>query len=163
MEARNQSGIGAVLLFLLLLLLSSSVYSNDVLAGGRRRALAVSPPSSALPITFVDAAAGLLDTGTIVWRGGAGRAAITTRTVRMRVGAPADDSRGTVTIRAFLETADPRCTIRIDGVPLGAAARVIRRNAPVGIVFAHRIEIEVPVTAADGPLQFSIGWEVTTE
>ena len=31
------------------------------------------------------------------------------------------------------------------------------------IAFAHRIEIEVPTTSAEGPLLASIGWEVTTE
>lgn len=51
----------------------------------------------------------------------------------------------------------------MDSVTLTAAPRVIRRNAPVGLAFTHRIEVEVPITAADGPLQASIGWEVTTD
>lgn len=144
-------------------LLLSLLLSSEVLAGGRRRVLAVSPPSPAPAIAFVDATAGLLETGTIVWRGGTARSSIATRTVRLRVGEPSDESRGSVTVRAFLETPDPRCTIRIDGVTLTAAPRVIRRNVPIGIAFAHRIEIEVPITSADGPLHASIGWEMTTE
>ena len=161
MNTRNTSRAATVLVLLSITFLLPA--DTDTNAGGRQRVLAVSPPSSALSITFVDAAAGLVETGTIVWRGGAKRSAVTTRTVRMRIGDASNESRGTVTIRAFLEVPDPRCTIRIDGVPLTTAPRVIRTKAPIGIVFAHRIEIEVPITAADGPLQASIGWEVTTE
>lgn len=159
MNTRNTSRAATVLVLLSITFLLTPATK----AGGRQRVLAVSPPSSALSITFVDAAAGLLETGTIVWRGGAKRFAVTTRTVRMRIGEVSNDPRGTVTIRAFLEVPDPRCTIRIDGVPLTTAPRVIRTKAPIGVVLAHRIEVEVPITAADGPLQASIGWEVTTE
>ena len=127
--------------------------------------MAVSP-SSAPALTLVGmsgGANGIVDAGTIVWRGGSKRSAVSTRTVILRIGEPSRESRGTATVRAFLETFDPRCTIRIDGVPLTTVPRVIRRQAPVGIAFTHRIEIEVPRTAADGPLQASIAWEVTTE
>lgn len=159
MSTPNHVRVGTVLLFLSCTLLVPS----DTHAGDRRRVRAVSPPSSALAITFAGSEAGVMETGTIVWRGGAKRATVTTRTVRMRIGEASAESRGNVTIRAFLETPDPRCTIRIDGVPLTTAPRVIHRSAPIGVAFTHRIEIEVPVTAADGPLQASIGWEVTTE
>lgn len=145
------------LLFVVLLLPSESR------GGDRRRVRAVSPPAQALSITFLGSETGVLDAGRIVWRGGKKRTTVTTQTVRMRVGESSAESRGNVTIRAFLQTPDPRCTIRIDGVPLGSAPRVIRRNAPIGTAFTHRIEIEVPVTAPDGPLQASIGWEATTE
>ena len=146
--------IGAVLLLLLFV-------CPNAQGGDRRRVRAVSPPAAAIAIAFLDG--GLLETGTMAWSGGAKRATVTTRTVRMRIGEAAPETRGNVTLRAFLETADPRCTIRVDGVPLTVAPRVVRRNAPVGIPFAHRIEVEVPVTAPDGPLHASIGWEVTTE
>lgn len=159
MSTPIQHRVGTVLLLLCCTLLLPS----DTQAGDRRRVRSVSPPSPALAITFIGSEAGVMDTGTIVWRGGTKRATITTRTVRMRIGEASAESRGNVTIRAFLETPDPRCTIRIDGVPLTTAPRVIHRNAPIGIAFTHRIEIEVPVTAAEGPLQASIGWEVTTE
>jgi hypothetical protein len=160
MNTRRFSSFGTILAILGF----TFMISTDTFAGGRRRVVAVSPTSSsALSIAFVDAPAGLLDTGVVVWRGGAKRSTVTTRTVRMRIGEAASEPRGNVTVRAFLETPDPRCTIRIDGVTLTAAPRAIRRNAPVGIVFTHRIEIEVPVTAADGPLLASIGWEITPE
>src|SRR5215213_10149154 len=122
MNTRRLSRIGAVLLSLCAVL--------TIHGGGRRRALAVSPPAPALAITFIDAAAGVLETGTIVWRGAGRRSTVTTRTVRMRVGEATGQPRGNVTLRAFLETPDPRCTVRIDGVPLAAAPRVVRRNAP---------------------------------
>jgi hypothetical protein len=128
-------------------------------AGDRRRVRAVSPPAPPLSFTFLDG--GLLDAGTIAGRGGKQRSTITVKTVRLRIGDAA--SRGTVTVRAFLETPDPRCTIRIDGLPLTTAPRVIRRNAPVGVAFTHRIEYEVPISVPDGPLQAAIGWEATSE
>ena len=147
----------------LLLLLASVVllFPLPVHAGGRRRVVAVSPPLSAPQLVIVGAA--VVDAGTIAWRGGSRRSSVTTRNVTMRIGEPSREPRGTATLRAFVEAFDPRCAVRIDGVPLTTAPRVIRRLAPIGIAFNHRIEIEVPVAAADGPLQVSIGWEVTTE
>jgi hypothetical protein len=134
-----------------------------VCAGGRQRVLAVSAPREALAITFIDAGASVVDAGTFVWRGGSKRSVVTTRRVSMRIGEPSAESRGTATVRAYLETADPYATIRIDGVTLTNAPRIIQSNAPIGIAFAHRLEIEVPVTAPEGPLQASIAWEVTTD
>jgi hypothetical protein len=152
----TKSTVAPVLLLLAVLLLSPSA----ALGGGRRRVIAVSPPPSPLAITFVGSGP-VIDTGTIVSRGGRKAAAISTRTVSMRIGEPSREARGTATVRAYVETVDPRCTIRIDGVTLTAAPRLIRRNAPVGVAATYRIEIEVPITAAEGPLQTSIGWEVT--
>lgn len=131
-------------------------------AGGRRRVSAVSPPSMGIALVFVGSGP-VVDAGPIAWGGGSKRSTATTRTVSLRIGEPSRDFRGTATVRAYLETVDPRCTIRIDGVTLTTAPRVVRRHAPIGITFSHRIEIDVPVTAADGPLQTSIGWEVTTD
>ncbi len=131
--------------------------------GDRPRVLAVSPPSTGLELTFVSAPDGVMDAGTIQWRGGAKKTTVTTRTVRLRIGQPAAEPRGTATLSAFLETVDARCTVRVDGVVLTAAPRVIQRNAPIGMTVPHRIEIEVPVHAADGPLLTSIGWEITTQ
>lgn len=150
--------IGTVLTILASLLL----LPLDAHGGGRRRVLAVSPPSLVPAITFVGTA-GMVDAGTIVWHGGSKRSTVSARQVTIRIGEPSREARGTATIRAFVETLDPRCTIRIDGIALTTVPRVIRRNAPVGVPFTHRIEIEVPVSAADGPLQTAIGWEVTTE
>jgi hypothetical protein len=136
-------------------------------AGGRRRAVSVSPPSDPLAIAFVDAPAGTIDTGAIVAatgmrRGKAGHA-ITRKTFGIRIGPPSRESRGNATLRAFLETADPRCIVRIDGVVLGTQPRIVERFAPIGIVAVHRLEIEVPASAAEGALLTTIGWEVATD
>lgn len=149
MSTRTTSSLAAVSALLALCLAAAS----PVEGRGRRRVLAVSPPSADLSLTFIGGE--LLDAGAIRGR--------TARKVTMRIGPASREPLGTATVRAFLETADARCTIRIDGIPLGTAPRVIRRNVPVGIPFTHRIEIDVPPEAAEGPLQTSIAWEVTTE
>ncbi|MDQ3280685.1 MAG: hypothetical protein M3Q69_04660 [Acidobacteriota bacterium] len=147
-------------------LLALSLSFNSVLqAGSRRRVVAVSPASD-LSLTFLDAsqsAMPLLDAGNISWRGERRHGARTTRTFAMRIGPASHESRGTATVRAFLEHADPRATIRLDGIPLGATARIVQRHAPIGIAVPHRLEIEVPTTAAEGAIDCAIGWEVTTD
>lgn len=160
MTMRKSSPIVAAALCLCL------VSSADLQAGGRRRAVAVSPPAPNLSLTFLDggrAATAAIDAGTMSWRGGRKHSSRTSRTFAIRIGEAAREPRGTATLRAYLETADPHATIRIDGVVLGSAPRVIQRNAPIGIAVMHRMEIEVPVTAPEGTLAASIGWEVTTE
>jgi hypothetical protein len=130
-------------------------------AGGRRRTVAVSPPSSALVITFLDEA-GFLDTGPLACDAGR-RSSLVSRTVRMRIGAASAESHRTATVRAYLELADSHRTIRVDGVVLSVAPQVVRRHAPVGVASAYRIDIEVPATAPEGPFTTPIGWEVTTD
>jgi len=130
--------------------------------------VAVSSPSSELAIAFPDAGQtsdGLVDAGTLAAqprRGASRRGAVTVRRVAMHIGAPSPEARGTATVRAFLETPDPHCTIRIDGIVLGAAPRVIRQHAPLGLTVVYRVELEVPASAPDGALASTIGWEVTT-
>jgi hypothetical protein len=164
MDTRKSLRLGTAALFLTTCLLPST----HLIAGGRQRAVAVSPPSSDLSITFVDAGpatAGVIDAGTIAARPRRGKqgSAVTTRTFAMRIGQASREARGAATVRAFLETPDPNCTIRIDGIVLGATPRVVRRNAPVGITTIYRLEIEVPASAPPGGLASTIGWEVTTD
>lgn len=147
--------------FTVMLLFSSLLPAARLDGGGRRRAVAVSPPSSELTLTLVEGP--IVDAGPIVWRGGRRKTTIATRTVTMRIGRASREARGTATLRAFLETPDPRATVRIDGITLTAAPRIVQRHAPIGIATTHRIEIEVPVSAPDGALAASIGWEVTTD
>lgn len=149
MSTRTRSRLAAASALLALCL----AVASPVEGRGRRRVLAVSPPSAGLSLTFTGGE--LLDAGSIQGR--------TVRKVAMRIGAATREPRGTATVRAFLETSDMRCTVRVNGIVLGTAPRVIRRNVPIGIPFTHRIEIDVPPEAAEGPLQTSIGWEVTTE
>lgn len=135
-------------------------------AGGRQRAVAVSHPSSSLSLTFLEggqAATAVVDAGTISWRGGRKQYSVTTRTFGVRIGNATREARGTATLRAYLETPDPHAVIRVNGILLGATPRVIQRNAPIGIAVTHRLEIAVPVSAPEGTLAATIGWEVTTE
>jgi len=135
-------------------------------AGGRQRAVAVSPPSSALSLTFLEGGqvpTAVVDAGTIAWRAGRKQVSVTARTFGVRIGTATREARGTATLRAYLETPDPNAAIRVDGILLGATPRIIQRNAPIGIAVTHRLEIEVPVSAPEGTLAATIGWEVTTE
>ena len=158
MNTRMHHPVGAVSILAVFLLLSL-----PTLGEGRSRVVAASPPSSELQLHFVTAPAGIADAGTIVWRGGSRRSTVSVMAVRMRIGAATPEARGTATVRAFLETVDPRCTVRVNGVLLTSAARVIQRHAPIGVPVAQQIEIEVPTNVAEGPLLMSIGWEVTRD
>lgn len=142
-------------------LLLTPFLAASATGGVRRRALTVSPTSSPLAIVFLGTGA-VVDTGMLISTGGR-RAAKSVSSVTLRIGAASSEPRGTATLRAYLESHDTRATIRIDGVTLTTAPRVIQRHAPIGVPTAHRVELEVPVTAAEGPLQVSIGWEATTD
>jgi hypothetical protein len=141
-----------------ILFLASLFLSPDLQAGGRRRVMAVPPPTS-LSMTFMNGP--VLDAGSFSYRGGRRQAAVTTRTFTIRIGEPG--ARGTATLRGFLETPDPRSTVRVNGIVLTAAPAVILRHVPLGVAIDYRLELEVPLTAAGGPLNTSIGWEATTE
>lgn len=157
MQPRKPASIAA-LTFLLFVLSLSPV---SVHAGTRRRAVAVSGPSTGLRVTFE--CGPLLDAGRITAGAGPRTGAFVRRTVNVRIAGSTSDARGTATLRAYLETPDPRATIRIDGIVLGATPAIVQRGVPIGANVPHRLEIEVPVSAPEGPLAASIGWEVTTE
>jgi len=141
-----------------------SLLSLNLPAGGRRRAVAAPRPADELQISFVDAPAGVLDAGAMSWNGRRGtKVTITKRSFGLRIGRPSREAQGNARLQAFLETTDPRCIVRLDGVVLGTQPRVIDRFAPIGVVTTHRLEIEVPVSAAEGALLTNIGWLVTTD
>jgi hypothetical protein len=164
MSTRNESQPVPAVIHVTLIVLYLSLFSTPNLqAGGRRRAVAV-PPPSALSLTFIESGRGgtaVLDAGTISWSGGRKRVSVTTRNFAVRIGPASREAHGTATLRAFLETPDPHATIRIDGIVLGSAPRVIQHHAPIGIAVTHRLEIEVPLNAPEGALNATIGWEVT--
>ena len=146
----------------LAVLVPGLLFAPTATAGGRRRVVAVSPRFSAPQLTLVGTAS-VIDGGVLAWDGGSRRSALATRTLTMRIGEASREATGVATLSAYVETVDPGVTIRVDGVRLTTAPRVIRRNAPIGVSFSHRIEIEVPPSAAAGPLQTQIAWQVTTE
>lgn len=115
----------------------------------------VSPPAEDLAIAFVDAPGGMVDTGSIAGK--------TRRTFGIRIGGPSREARGHAILRAFLETGDPRCIVRVDGIVLGTQPRIIGRFTPIGITTSHRLEIEVPASAPEGALVTTIGWDVSTD
>jgi hypothetical protein len=148
----------AIPLFLIAVLLNPP----HLLAGGRRRAVAAPRSFPELSVAF-PGSAGVVDAGTISWRGGPKDETITTRNVAMRIGPATPEARGTATVRAFLEMPDPLCSIRVNGVLLTVVPQIVQRQAPIGITTSYRIEIAVPTSAPEGPLQTSIGWEVSTD
>ncbi|HEX3110823.1 MAG TPA: hypothetical protein VHU41_17120, partial [Thermoanaerobaculia bacterium] len=96
---------------------------------------------------------GLLDFGSVIHKA--------SETIQIRVDRRGG-SRGSATLRAYLLSPDTRCAIRVDGQLLGAAPIVIDPQIPIGAVTSHRINVDVPVTAAEGPLNTTIQWEAST-
>lgn len=146
----------AIAMLLALTLSAGSI----ALAAPRRRAVAPVPDD--VTITFVSRA-GLLDLGSVAHTARNERRDRTVRseTIQIRLDRRGG-SRGSASLRAYLASPDARCSIRIDGQLLGAAPIVIDPQIPVGAVTSHRIDVEVPVTAPEGPLATTIGWEATT-
>ncbi|HEY0143436.1 MAG TPA: hypothetical protein VGF48_21270 [Thermoanaerobaculia bacterium] len=149
-----------LILLTILLILSFSLPGE-----GRRRAVAASPLADEVTITFVDVTAGsgseaAIDAGVMRWRK---RNATTSRKMfGIRIERSSGEARGTATLRASLESFDPRAKVSINGIELGASPRVIDAQAPIGSVTAYALELEVPRSAAEGTLSSVIRWEVTT-
>ena len=145
---------------IVMLLALSLGASSIALAAPRRRAVA--PPADELTITFVSRA-GLLDLGSVTHAGPNAKRDRTVRseTIQLRVDRRGS-SRGSASLRAYLLTPDSRCSIRIDGQLLGIGPVIIDPQLPIGAVTSHRIDVEVPIAASEGPLTTSIGWEVST-
>src|SRR5438067_2502497 len=141
-----------------------AVLATAPAVAARRRASVVS--TDALTITFVAAAGDTVEAGTIAHDftkrvGKAGTTSVT-RTFAVRVDRRDGLNRGLVSLRASLESEDPRCTLRVDGVEIHIAPSTIA-IVPVGTATTHRIEITVPVTAEEGAFLTSIRWEAASE
>jgi hypothetical protein len=151
----------------LLPLLIAALIAAPASAGGRRRA-AVSAPREEVAISFVGVTTGsgsdaLLDVGSM---SGVRRphrrssdAAVHTTVFGIRLDGPGT----TATLRASLESFDGRCTIRVDGIELGTAAKLIAARTPLGTVATHTLEIEVPASVPEGSFATSVRWEATTD
>jgi hypothetical protein len=138
--------------------------AGSIAAQKTRRAAA--PPADELTIVFAGhgaLAAGVLDLGTVAHTE---RHAPKGKTVRRESIAiivnRSGGLRGTAVLQAWLPTPDPRCVIRVDGVVLSGVPVLVDPQVQVGIETIHRIEIEVPVSAPEGPLASAIQWEATT-
>ena len=139
----------------LLPILLAALLAAPASAGGRRRA-AVSAPRDEMTIAFVGVTAGggadaLIDAGP------------TSRLRRRAFGIRVDGPGRTATLRASLESFDGRCIVRVDGIELGTAPKVIAAHAPLGSVTNHTLEIVVPASAPEGAFAASVRWEVSND
>jgi hypothetical protein len=139
-------------------------------AGGRRRVAAASSSQDDVTITFVGITAGgsdaMVDMGAMsraqTHKGrGESMRTVTRKAFGIRIDAAG--TTGTATLRAFLETQDGRCIVRIDGIALGTVPVVIDAQTPIGQVTNHTLEIEVPKSAPEGVFASSVRWEVSTQ
>ncbi len=137
----------------------------EVNAAGRRRAA----PSPVLPddivITFVptvdgiqQSEAALLDVGTVRHSGGRTRGTTVTKSIGIRL-THRSGASGIARLRAYVQQADSRSSVRVDGVTLTTVPQLIEANAIVGATERHRIEVTVPVSAPEGALAGTITWE----
>ena len=139
----------------LLPILIAALLAAPAYAGGRRRA-AVSAPRPEISIAFVGVTAGsgadaLIDAGRM------------SHVQRRSFGIRLDGPGNTATLRASLETVDARCIVRVDGIELGTAPKVIAAYTPIGSVTTHTLEIIVPPSVPEGAFAASVRWEVTNE
>jgi len=128
-------------------------------AHAARRRAAVTPSADELAIVFVPVAGQSL-MGDVLEVGGIVRGKVA-RAVGVRIERRGGAGKGVAALRVWVESPDPRCTLRVDGKLLGAAPLLIDPQAPLGIMVAHRIEIDVPASAAEGLVLSSIKWEAT--
>ncbi|HEX3068341.1 MAG TPA: hypothetical protein VHX14_07180, partial [Thermoanaerobaculia bacterium] len=70
---------------------------------------------------------------------------------------------GSATISVRLDSWDGRATFRIDGKQLSSAPVTIDTHLAVGPVTVHTLEIDIPVSVAEGALAASLRWEVIVE
>jgi hypothetical protein len=161
--------IGALAITLLVLLASTRPARAE-----KRRATAP-PADDSVNIAFIDVdsndasmtAAGSeawLDLKTVTHAGAAGeRMTIIRRRIGIRLVRTNALASGTATISVRLESWDGRATYRIDGKQLSSAPVTIDTRLAVGPVTVHTLEIDIPVSAAEGALAASMHWEAIVE
>jgi len=135
--------------------------------GGRRRVVAASPATQGdLKIVFVGVTGGgsdaMVDAGAMSQARSKSKHAtsVTKKVFGIRIDSAAEGA--TATLLAFLEVHDGRSTIRIDGIEIGTAPKVIAAQIRVGVVTTHTIEIEVPASVSEGAFASAVRWEVAT-
>jgi hypothetical protein len=154
----------------LLLLLASTLPAR----AEKRRATAP-PADDSVSIAFIDVdssdasmtAAGSeawIDLKTVTHAGVAGeRMTRMRRRIGIRLLRANGLALGTATISVRLESWDGRATFRIDGKQLSSTPLIIAIRAAVGPVTVYTLDIDVPVSAAEGALAASIRWEALVE
>lgn len=139
----------------------------------RRRA--AGSPAEAMSIAFVEAGtsdAALTTAGSDAWLDVATvkhegkvreRSTRIRRQFGVRVLRAGSVAFGSAVITARLDAWDNRVSYRIDGHELTTAPMIVDTHASIGAVTIHTLDIEIPVTAAEGPIAASIQWEVRSE
>jgi hypothetical protein len=140
----------------------------------KRRATAP-PADDSVAIAFIDVdsndtsmtAAGSeawLDLKTVTH---AGAASERTTRLRRRIGIRLARANGlafgAATISVRLESWDGRATFRIDGRQLSSTPMIVVIHTAVGPVTIYTLDIDVPVSAAEGALAASMRWEALME
>jgi hypothetical protein len=160
---------GALAITLLVLLASTRPARAE-----KRRATAP-PADDSVTIAFIDAdsndasmtAAGSeawLDLKTVTHDGAAGeRMTKIRRRIGIRLMRANGLASGTATISVRLESWDGRATYRIDGKQLSSEPMMIDTHLAVGPVTVHTLEIDIPISAAEGALAASMRWEVIVD
>jgi hypothetical protein len=90
------------------------------------------------------------------------RSSITRRRITVRVERGAG-GMAFARLSASLVADDARARVRIDGVLLSAAPRLVDAGAPLGVAVAHTIEIEVPSTEPAGRVAAAITWHAEVD
>jgi hypothetical protein len=149
------------------ILLLTSLLSLEVNAAPRRRAASAPIDPDAITISFTPMEGirqmtwTTLDVGTLA-RHERARGARVVRTVAIGIDRKNGVAGGTAELRAFVQSADPRHIVRVDGIVLSGAPTLIDAHAPIGASIPHRIEIEVPPAVPEGAVASNIEWQVTT-
>jgi hypothetical protein len=144
--------------YVLTIAMIATLLNDPLYAGGRRRAAATSPAvRDEVSIAFVGVTGGgreaVMDAGRI--------AQFRTRRV-FGIRLDTAGTTGTATLRAYLESFDGRAKVRVDGIELGLAPRIIDPQAPLGTVTTHTLEIEIPPNVPEGAFASAVRWDVTT-
>lgn len=161
--------LGALAITLLVLVASTRP------ARAEKRRAAAAPTDDSVSIAFIEvdsSDASMTAAGSEAWldlktvtHDGAVEKRMTTlrRRVGIRLVRTNGLASGTATISVRLESWDGRATFRIDGKQLSSAPVTIDTRLAVGPITVHTLEIDIPVSAAEGALAASMRWEVIVE
>lgn len=81
--------------------------------------------------------------------------------VGLRIDLSSSSNTGTVTVSAYLLSADPLRMVWLDGVQLSTAPGIIDGHVVYGVITEHMLKILVPASRPPGQLMDSIGVLVT--
>ncbi len=71
------------------------------------------------------------------------------------------DANRLASVSVFLQQSDSRYTVALDGMKLLSSPAVINATLPCGSTTPHSFEVEVPIKASEGPINTSVGFQVT--